>query len=263
MHDSVRHRASIFTDTYAPYPGLICPPPGEELVRWLAVVTPAGAAVYWTGAVEIPITKRPRLRLLSEDDLPKYLTEIERAELTQGVPARTVGAALLCAGVSQPRVRLAMTRMLAPDPLRNDGLPAAWRGQRRGDHIGAMLSLEAFRRLGRPAQALRAAVERDVVKREAGAVSAGLGLTDHERHSRDGVYGHDARRLRAYVTEGRALLNALGAWPWCHAPAGRLPRGWHAQEAFQASLTAWFWQAMDALKDEQEERLDFAFGALR
>jgi hypothetical protein len=86
-------------------------------------------------------------------------------------------------------------------------------------------------------------------------VSAALGLHDHEQHHKDGVYEHDARRLREFVARGRVLSHELGAWPWCHAAGGRLPRGWHGQESFlgrpsppgtAASLTRWRTRATSA-----------------
>lgn len=237
----LRTRAPISRSVRPPDSPVICPPPGEELERWLALVIPGGAPAYWVGAMEVPITgtvlAAPAASAASE--LPSWLTEEERAELQQRFPASTVGAALLRAGVEQPRVRLALMRMLAPEPIRRDGLPAAWHGRRRGSHVGAMLSLEGAPRLGRPGQAIRVAVEWDLLAHSSEVLSEALGLHEHEQFQRGGSFAVDPRRLRAYRSEGRHLLHALGAWPWTHAGPGRLAKRWWERDEFLVPLEAW------------------------
>ena len=40
------------------------------------------------------------------------------------------------------------------------------------------------------------------------------------------------------ASTGRSILAQLGCWPWVHAPEGKLPRRWRADEAFAEPLRA-------------------------
>lgn len=64
----------------------------------------------------------------------------------------------------------------------------------------------------------------------------------------------DHRRLRAYRSEGRKLLQTVGAWPWAHAPAGHLPTCWHEQEQFTLPLAWWHHRAIDDLRQDADFR---------
>ena len=157
--------------------------------------------------------------------------------------------------------------MLAPEPIRRDGLPASWHGHRRRSHVGAMLSLEGAPRLGRPAQALRAAVEHDLLGRSPTALSEALGLRDHRLYHKDGRLlsdDGDTRRFREYRSEGRRLLRALGAWPWAHAvPSGRVPRSWWERDEFLAPLECWHRHHIEALREDADFRESALAGGRR
>jgi len=244
-------------------PRSICPPPGEELSRWLALAIPNGAAAYWIGGELVPITGTlPTAPAVSSAPNPSSrLTEWQQVELVQGFPARTIGAALLRAGVEKPRVRLALMKMLAPDPIRRDGLPAAWHGHRHAacaSPIGAMMALEDAKRLGRPGVAVRVAMEWDLLDRSPAVLAAAVGVSDGAVSHRegDGSFSHydDPRRLRDRRSEGRLVLHTLGAWPWAHAPAGRLPKRWHEQEQFTVPLVRWHRHAIAELREDADFR---------
>jgi hypothetical protein len=75
-----------------------------------------------------------------------------------------------------------------------------------------------------------------------------LGLRDHVRPNL-ATFG-EPRKAREYRKAGRELLARLGAWPWAHAPLGRLPKGWRADAAFIEPLRVWFERAIAARKQE-------------
>ncbi len=77
---------------------------------------------------------------------------------------------------------------------------------------------------------LRAAAARDIV---------GLG---EEQLGEAFVYS-DASQVRAKVRDGRKLLRALGAWPWCafKDETGRPPRGWwESGHPFADAIFQWW-----------------------
>lgn len=81
-----------------------------------------------------------------------------------------------------------------------------------------------------------------------------LRLHDHEIQlrgpQRTPLQDGDPRAARRYRQGGRELLAGLGAWPWTHAPHGRLPTGWHRNKAFLDPLWAWHVAAVSELERE-------------
>lgn len=107
--------------------------------------------------------------------------------------------------------------------------PASYRPAKTGRNVGA------------PLRRVLATVARDVLDRPAHDVDRVYGL----RPNRRGLYregsdlARDSSRGRTMRREGRALLAALGAWPWALAPAGALPASWRTDALYVESLRSW------------------------
>lgn len=107
--------------------------------------------------------------------------------------------------------------------------PASYRPAKTGRNVGA------------PLRRVLATVARDVLDRSAHDVDRVYGL----RPNRRGLYregsdlARDSSRGRTMRREGRALLSALGAWPWALAPAGALPASWRTDALYVESLRSW------------------------
>ena len=71
------------------------------------------------------------------------------------------------------------------------------------------------------------------------SVSRLISLNDHRGYVAGELYDIAPGRARTYVSAGRKLLGRLGAWPWAHAPGGRLPADWRNLEAFLSPLEDW------------------------
>jgi hypothetical protein len=146
-----------------------------------------------------------------------------------------------------PEAAKRLAASLVPAGTRDDGLPR-WSPGVAGDPSGAWVWAAArtgtatTRKRGDRVvvRAIWAAVAVDLYGRREDAVSAYvLGLVDHE-------LAGDARRARETIGRGRAILSALGAWPWAHAPvertdagevhSGRLPASWWTRDAFALPL---------------------------
>jgi hypothetical protein len=100
-------------------------------------------------------------------------------------------------------------------------------------------------------------MEQDLLEHPAKVLSSALGLRDHLLYHKNGSLlsdDGDTRRLREYVSEGRHLLHALGAWPWTHAKAGPLPKRWWQLEQFTAPLAIWHQHNVDAIREEADLR---------
>jgi len=145
-------------------------------------------------------------------------------------------------------------QLLAPGPRRpTDKLPAwwshlepAWRGnwQPKGPQRDGQ-------RTGRARRDILAAVCVDIHGRPLTWVSETvLGLSDHEEFTKEGKVTKDPRKARLYRDRGRAILAALGAWPWKLASQGKLARHWREDRAFMFSLECWAARAVDDLRAE-------------
>lgn len=144
--------------------------------------------------------------------------------------------------------------LLAPGPSRpTDGLPAwwshlepAWAGnwQPKGPQTKSQ-------RAGRARRDILAAVCADLHGRSLSWVSGiVLGLQDHEEFTKDGKVSKEPRNARRYRARGRALLAALGAWPWALTAEGRLDHDWREDRSFMFSLECWASRALDDLRGE-------------
>jgi hypothetical protein len=156
-------------------------------------------------------------------------------------------------------------QFLAPGPRRPmDELPAwwshlepAWAGnwQPRGPQRDGQ-------RTGRARRDILAAVCADIHSRPLTWVSETvLGLSDHEEFTKGGKIIKEPRKARLYRDRGRAILAALGAWPWTLAPQGKLGRHWRGDRAWMFSLECWAMRAADDLRTEIN-RTDRSLSAL-
>lgn len=145
-------------------------------------------------------------------------------------------------------------QFLAPGPRRPlDELPAwwsrsepAWAGnwQPSGPQPDGQ-------RTGRARRDILAAVCADIHHRPLTWISGiVLGLSDHEEFTKDGKVTKEPRKARLYRDRGRAILAALGAWPWTLASQGKLARGWRDDRAYMFSLECWAARAADDLRAE-------------
>jgi len=143
--------------------------------------------------------------------------------------------------------RLAM--MLAPGPRRHDGLPAYWPAP---PNVGQTQAWAAFRqRDGSLGRAILAAVSVDLQGLPLEHVSAALlGLHDHEEPAKGGPVTRDPRRARAFRSEGRWLVGAVGVWPWTHALRGQLPFDWRTRDDFLEPLQGWHERAVSERERE-------------
>lgn len=87
------------------------------------------------------------------------------------------------------------------------------------------------RNVGGPTRSVLSAVARDLLGQPGHRVSQTYGVSrfDHP----------DSSRGRTMRREGRALLAALGAWPWACARAGKLPDDWRSRAEFADRLAQW------------------------
>lgn len=156
-------------------------------------------------------------------------------------------------------------QFLAPGPRRPmDELPAwyshlepAWAGnwQPSGPQRDGQ-------RTGRARRDILAAVCVDIHSRPLTWVSGiVLGLSDHEEFTKDGKIMKEPRRARLYRDRGRAILAALGVWPWTLASEGKLERHWREDRAYMFSLECWAARAADDLRAEIN-RTDSSLSAL-
>jgi hypothetical protein len=146
-----------------------------------------------------------------------------------------------------------LVAMLAPGPRRPDGLRAYWPAEPNVDQTQAWAALK--QRDGSLGRAILAAVATDLQGHSLNHVSGAL-LQRHDHEipvaglplRQDG----DARAPRAKRETGRALLAVLGAWPWTHAPDGRLSARWHSSADYLDPLRQWHDAALAELERECE-----------
>lgn len=240
--------------------------PGLDLPNWLEEITPEGAlalsmaaeGMYVFAPFPLPLTelkdpgaregaswvesKLARLQLEKrggrqiDDDARKQIARILNGpQRPDGRPgwhpdeARRRTAALAWAYTAEitdadrERARQAMAEANS-----NTGVIVPTKGFRRGDR-GIM-------------RGIHLAVSQDIGGASPAELSGMARLRDHERFNEadagQPVEG-DHRSLRRLISPAREILWHLGAWPWTHAPAGRLPADWRTSEAFTAPLAAW------------------------
>ena len=141
----------------------------------------------------------------------------------------------------KPDVIERLATLLAPGPRRGDGLPAYWPAP---PNVGQTQAWAALRQRDEsPGRAILTAVAGDLQGHSLNHISGALlQLHDHETRDED-VVRQDGVPVGAgrYRKIGRALLAVLGAWPWAHAPEGRLPAGWHSSA--DHLNPQWVWHA--------------------
>ncbi len=138
-----------------------------------------------------------------------------------------------------------LIELLAPGRARPDWLPAytssAWPVEDRQTPTGRRCTLARY---------IAAAVAYDLGAHDLGEVSVKvLGLRDHDQRRNSGP--PKAVEYRRY---GRRLLAGLGAWPWAHAPRGKLLKRWRTDVTFLVPLQVWHERALEEYRPVQEER---------
>jgi hypothetical protein len=100
---------------------------------------------------------------------------------------------------------------------------------------------ELLRNHGKPARAIEVAAEHDIRGRSLVDLATWLSLTDHQAPlpRQEGVVIGDSRGGRRYLSQGRALLRALGVWPWAHVEDWSRTRRWWLDPAVFAALCSW------------------------
>lgn len=245
---SLPDRAPRVTDTY-PIPAVLnCP---SERASWVAAITPRGAAALrchpygvWDAIEEcvMPLTNASRFDQPPSDDEPGDWLR------------RVLTGITLNDKALKPDAVENLALMLAPGPRRSDGLPAYWPAEKNVHQTHAWAAMK--QRSGSAGRQILTAVAADLKGQPLSHISAALlRLHDHEipthgggRTRQDG----DPRGARRYQTAGRALLASLGAWPWTHAPKGRLPAGWHSSSDYLDPLWAWHDAALTDVERECE-----------
>ena len=94
--------------------------------------------------------------------------------------------------------------------------------------------------------------EKQVADRLDLAVDAGA--DEHKRAPR-------SRSARRYVGEGRRLLAALGAWPWCMDEHGRLESRWWSRQRYAEALARWHFDAFADAYDDLLRPVQYVAGA--
>lgn len=233
---SLADGAPRVTDTYKP-PAVLNSP--RERASWVGAITPRGAAALrchpygiWDAIEEcvMPLTNPRRF------DRPPSIDEpadwLRRVLLTVTLNGKAL----------KPDVVKYLAAMLAPGPRRFDGLPAYWPADANVNQTQTWAALS--QRDGSAGRKILTAVAADLQGHTLNHISAALlRLHDHEIQV-PGTAGAvrqdgDPRGARKYLTTGRALLASLGAWPWTHAPKGRLPAKWHSSADYLDPLWSW------------------------
>jgi hypothetical protein len=100
---------------------------------------------------------------------------------------------------------------------------------------------ERLRNYGKPARAVAVAAEHDISGRLLVDLASWLDLSDHQvpLPRQDGTVTGDSRGGRRYLNQGRALLRALGVWPWAHVDDWSRTRRWWRDPTVFAALCAW------------------------
>lgn len=141
-------------------------------------------------------------------------------------PGGVLLRALARAGVTDARDRAVLAGLLSRGHRASDGLPA-WRGDWRAPRPD-----DAFRAHRRGVWSLGRGVwcavglDVDGVSVHRLALALQLASTGDDRR----------RSVQRVADRGRALLHALGAWPWALTPTGHLPPGWAEAPRFAVEL---------------------------
>jgi hypothetical protein len=107
----------------------------------------------------------------------------------------------------------------------------------------------------RPRWYAEAAYFRDLCGETEVKIAQRLDLADDEARGEDG-----SRSARNWIAQGRQCLGVLGAWPWCLAPAGRLPPAWHREARFAEALAAWHRESFVAMVGDSLRGVQYAAG---
>lgn len=179
------------------------------MVAWLLARTPSGAPVLPLHVGDVPLTRIPR----------------------EGLPAsiRTL--------VSNPkRAEVLIDALLGDVPLRN-GVPTYTPGLRR-DRWPVLIKSDQHGKgaklVGKAYWELEVAYARDIEGETNQQVAEMLGLVDHLHAG-----NNRSKNADLWATSGRRLLAALGAWPWTHAPHGRLSRKWRSDKGLYEAFEQW------------------------
>lgn len=244
------------TDSYSPDPAANCPLPlnvGRMLRDLVLPGSAAGRVATDTEICPIPLTGPWLLRPSPFDDMADWM----RWRHTRGPDILTRAIADELPKLNHVRQSM-IRRLLADHALRTDCLPyylGPGGGPAATEPVNDALSKQ--RGAARVAREIVAAVAGDLEGRPLGlqepkawiigvdgqpldySVSRLIGLKDHCGYVAGELYDATPGRARKYVSAGRKLLGRLGAWPWAHAPEGRLPQGWRTLEEFLTPLEDW------------------------
>ncbi|MGI8730827.1 MAG: hypothetical protein ACR2LK_12710 [Solirubrobacteraceae bacterium] len=83
-----------------------------------------------------------------------------------------------------------------------------------------------------------------------------------EAATADGWHGgrERSRTAERWISDGRAILSKLGAWPWCLSPAGRLPADWWREPRFAEELATWHRESFVAMVGDALRASQYAAG---
>jgi hypothetical protein len=100
---------------------------------------------------------------------------------------------------------------------------------------------DLHRNHGWSGRAMEVAAEHDISGRSLIDLASSLDLTDHQEPipRQAGTVTGESRGGRRYLSHGRALLRALGVWPWAHVEDWSRTRRWWRDPTVFASLCAW------------------------
>jgi hypothetical protein len=110
-------------------------------------------------------------------------------------------------------------------------------------------------RAARPRWYAEAAYFRDLGAETEVEVAQRLDLGDDTLRGEDG-----SRAARYWIAQGRERLAAIGAWPWCLSPAGRLPADWYREPRFAVALGAWHRESFVAMVGDSLRGVQYAAG---
>jgi hypothetical protein len=180
------------------------PPPGRELEQLLGLLTPPGALTWRALPAELPWTRPPGNGRTRPRD-----GQLREVLMVAGVKTAAAQWYIL----NGP-----FTEIMVASPRELD------------------------RNHGRAARAIEVAVEHDITGGGLLDLATRLDLTDHQL----AVPGKqapqptgDPRSARRYLSKGRALLHALGVWPWTHVNDWRCTRRWWCDHEVHRQLLAW------------------------
>lgn len=271
------------------------PPFDHALPNWLLEVTPLGADVFHTNVTVLPLTApqwtdvEPPARMETGTDASgrrwhrsqatadayrpvRHPTEAPRTDQRvreQRISEAWQRAHALCLALHEagigPRssgrgsLALAETALwLAGPATREPGVPifaelALASGSRLSDRSRSLLSGPRWGRNGANVLRVECATSHDLASIPVVQLSRAQGWKDHEDHAGRPAGASSAKRA---VREGRLLLHQLGAWPWAHAPRGRLHEypSWWEDDRFLTPLRTWIAQSWGRLLFDEVRR---------